>query len=244
MKKHDIADYQAPFELLSAMDVLKKAIELVGIDMLALASSLAVEDQVLTHMLLSIQPAARIFTLDTGRLPQETYDTMTITMKHYTFHYEILFPEHEKIEAMIAANGPNLFYENRDQRALCCYIRKVAPLERKLKTLNGWICGLRRTQSVTRSDIKKIEWDEAHGLVKINPLADWTQEQVWDYIRAHHIPYNALHDKGYASIGCAPCTRPIAAGDDIRAGRWWWETPEHKECGLHHRRAHPPKQDA
>ena len=243
MPKNNAALLQKKFEQYPPEKILDQAIDILGLGHIALASSLAAEDQVLTHMLLSIAPNARIFTLDTGRLPQATYDVMAATMQHYHFHYEILFPEHEKVEAMTASHGPNLFYEDRAKRALCCDIRKVEPLHRQLKTLKAWICGLRRNQSITRTAIQKIEWDEANGLIKINPLADWTEQQVWDYIRVHRIPYNALHDKGYASIGCAPCTRPIAAGDDIRAGRWWWENPEHKECGLHQRRTHSHPQE-
>lgn len=236
MPKLDVEKYQNAFEQYSPEETLAQAVKLFGVENIALASSLAAEDQALTHMLLSIAPKARIFTLDTGRLPQETYDVMAATMRQYHFNYEVLFPESSKVEDMTSAHGPNLFLESRDKRVQCCHIRKVLPLKRKLAALKAWACGLRRTQAVTRADIKKLEWDEANGLVKINPLADWTQEQVWDYIRGNNIPYNPLHDQGYASIGCAPCTRPVAPGEDIRAGRWWWEDPEHKECGLHNRR--------
>ena len=235
--KFDIEKHQDAFERYSPEEALTQAIKLFGIGNIALASSLAAEDQALTHMLLSIAPGARIFTLDTGRLPQETYDVMAATMDKDHVNYEVLFPEFSKVEEMTSAHGPNLFRESSEKRVLCCHIRKVLPLRRKLTTLNAWVCGLRRSQALTRADIKKLEWDDANGLVKVNPLADWTPEQLWDYIRKNNIPYNALHDKGYASIGCAPCTRPVVEGEDIRAGRWWWENPEHKECGLHNRRA-------
>ena len=187
----------------------------------------------LTAMVVRLNPKAHIFTIDTGRLPQETYDVIQSTMSKYGFQYEVLFPDYKDVEEMVSIHGPNLFYENRDKRTLCCHERKVKPLKRKLATLKAWICGLRREQAVTRSEIQKIEWDEGNGLVKINPLADWKSDDVWNYIRKNGVPYNKLHDKGYSSIGCSPCTRPIQLGEDVRAGRWWWEDPEHKECGLH-----------
>ncbi len=243
MNQHDVLTLAALVEPLSAEDVLTKAMEWFGTADIALASSLAAEDQVLTAMLLSRHPQAKVFTLDTGRLPQESYDVMAASMAHYNLHYDVLCPDGAKIEALTALHGPNLFYASRENRSLCCHIRKVEPLKRKLGTLKAWICGLRRSQSVTRTDIKKLEWDAANGLVKINPLADWTEAQVWDYLRRHKVPYNALHDKGYASIGCAPCTRAVTAGEDIRAGRWWWEQPQHKECGLHNRRTNPGHKD-
>ncbi len=204
-----------------------------GKDHIALASSLGAEDQVLTHLLLAIKPDARIFILDTGRLPRETYDLMDRTMKRYGMRYEFLFPEAADIEAMESLHGPNHFYESRENRKECCFLRKVKPLRRVLSTLDVWITGLRKGQAATRNSIEIIEWDEANGLFKLNPLADWSEERVWETIRKHQIPYNELHDRGYPSIGCAPCTRAVLPGEDIRAGRWWWEQPEHKECGLH-----------
>lgn len=203
------------------------------IDRIALASSLSAEDQVLTHMVLSVNPAARIFILDTGRLHVETYDLIEATMKRYGMRYEILFPEAADVEEMTSLHGPNSFYGSVEQRKACCYVRKVKPLRRVLSTLDVWITGLRKEQAVTRGDLEIIQWDEANGLIKLNPLADWTHEQVWDYIKKNSIPYNKLHDHGYPSIGCAPCTRAVKPGEDTRAGRWWWETPEQKECGLH-----------
>ena len=216
--------------------LLRGVLDEFSVSTIALASSFGAEDQVLTDMLLTINPQARIFTLDTGRLPQETYDVMTATIKKYGITYEVMFPHTEAVEKMESEHGPNLFYESLEQRKLCCQLRKLEPLKRKLGTLNAWICGLRREQAVTRTAIDEIEWDEAHQLVKINPLAGWTETQVWDYIKHHDVPYNALHDHGYPSIGCAPCTRAVQPGDDARAGRWWWEQPEHKECGLHLRK--------
>jgi phosphoadenosine phosphosulfate reductase len=204
-----------------------------GKDRIALTSSLGAEDQVLTHIILSIKPDARIFILDTGRLHSETYELMSLTMKQYKMKYEFLFPESADVEAMESQEGPDLFYESIENRKKCCFVRKVKPLRKILSSLDVWITGLRKEQSVTRNDLEKIEWDEANGLIKLNPLADWTEKQVWAYIKEHHVPYNKLHDQGYPSIGCAPCTRAVKPGEDLRAGRWWWENPEQKECGLH-----------
>lgn len=202
---------------------------------LALASSLGAEDQVLTDLLLRIEPKTRIFLLDTGRLPQETYDVMDATAKKYTLQYEVYFPEAAVVETMVERFGPNLFYESVENRKRCCEARKLQPLRRALKNLDVWVTGLRREQAVTRQSIEVVEWDEVNGLIKLNPLAGWTTNQVWDYIHTHQVPYNRLHDQGYPSIGCIPCTRAVANGEDIRTGRWWWEAPEHKECGLHYR---------
>ena len=200
---------------------------------IAFATSFGAEDQVITHLLCRLEKPVQIFTLDTGRLPQETYNTMERTRKHYHINIEVLVPDTQQLEKLLGEHGPNLFYESVELRKQCCHVRKVEPLRRKLAELDAWICGLRREQAVTRTDLERIEWDAANGLIKINPLADWTNEQVWQFIRDNHIPYNVLHDKGYPSIGCAPCTRAIKDGEDIRAGRWWWEHPATKECGLH-----------
>jgi len=200
---------------------------------IALASSFSIEDQVITHMLLNLSDDVRIFTLDTGRLPQKTYDVIDLTRQKYGVKIEMLTPDSTQLTDMLNDHGPNLFYESIDNRRLCCHVRKVAPLKKKLAQLDAWICGLRSDQSVTRSDLKRIDWDSSNQLVKILPLADWTLKQTWEYIRTNDIPYNKLHDMNYPSIGCAPCTRPVKDGEDIRAGRWWWEDPEHKECGLH-----------
>jgi len=226
------------FEEKKAEEILKWAIEKFG-KKVALASSFGAEDVVLIDMLMKIDPSARIFTLDTGRLPQETYDLIEKIMEKYGAKIEFLFPDKKAVEEMLEKYGPNLFYKSVELRRLCCHIRKVEPLERILKDLDAWITGLRREQSVTRVRIEKVEEDERtfdgikRVLIKINPLADWTEKQVWDYIKRNNVPYNALHDRNYPSIGCAPCTRAIKPGEDIRAGRWWWETPEKKECGLH-----------
>jgi phosphoadenosine phosphosulfate reductase len=231
----DLGILQKEWETMPAETVLREASRLFASGGVALASSLSAEDQVLTALLAKIDAKIPVFTLDTGRLPQEIYNAMQATMERYGFRYEILFPEAEAVETMTSRRGPNLFYESLESRRLCCRVRKVEPLRRRLAGLSGWICGLRREQAAMREKIRKIEWDGANGLLKINPLADWTGEQVWDFIRANHVPYPALYDRGYTSIGCAPCTRAAQPGEDIRAGRWWWENPEHKECGLHKR---------
>lgn len=200
---------------------------------IVLASSMAAEDQVLTDMIVKINPTTEILTLDTGRLPQETYNVIDATQKRYGVKIRVLFPDYTQVEEMVAKHGVNLFYDSVHNRKLCCHIRKIEPLKCALKEMDVWICGLRKEQSVTRATLEPIQWDEQFGLIKLSPLLDWTTKQVWDYIRKNDVPYNALHDKGYPSIGCAPCTRAVADDEDIRAGRWWWEQPEHKECGLH-----------
>ena len=202
---------------------------------IALSSSLGLEDQVLTHMVCEIDKDAKIFTLDTGRLFPETYDLIQRTNNKYGIKLQVYFPEAAKVEKMVNEKGINLFYESIENRKECCGVRKMAPLKRAFKGLQVWICGLRKEQSVTRKDMQPIEWDAANGLIKLNPLIEWTETKVWNYIKTNKIPYNPLHDKGFPSIGCQPCTRAVMPGEDIRAGRWWWENPDTKECGLHKR---------
>lgn len=200
----------------------------------AKASSFGAEDAVITDMMIKINPEFRFFTLDTGRLPQETYDAMEAARKKYGMRLEMLFPDPGEVSEMVNSKGPNLFYESAENRMLCCQVRKVRPFDRFVSGLDGWITGLRRAQTGTRSSAKMFEVDSAHGgIIKINPLVDWTREMVWKYVKERGLPYNALFDKGYASIGCAPCTRPVGPGQDERSGRWWWESGSHKECGLH-----------
>ena len=199
-----------------------------------MASSFGAEDVVVIDMMMKINPKARIFTLDTGRLNQETYDVMDEIRNKYNVNIEVMFPDQNEVEQMVRANGMNLFYHSIGNRKLCCGIRKVHPLNRMLVTLDGWITGLRGDQTQVRADAKKIEIDEQHNnMIKVNPIIEWKWEEVWDYIKKNNIPYNKLHDKGYSSIGCEPCTRAIKPGEDLRAGRWWWETDPEKECGLH-----------
>lgn len=201
---------------------------------LAMASSFGAEDVVVIDMMMKINPKARIFTLDTGRLNQETYDVMDEIRKKYNVNIEVMFPDQNEVEQMVRVNGLNLFYHSVGNRKLCCGIRKVHPLNRILSTLDGWITGLRADQTEVRSNANKIELDEQHnGIIKINPIIEWTWDQTWDYIKKNNIPYNKLHDKGFPSIGCEPCTRAIKPGEPLRAGRWWWESDSQKECGLH-----------
>ncbi|KAF0129808.1 MAG: phosphoadenosine phosphosulfate reductase [Bacteroidetes bacterium] len=202
-------------------------------DKIAFASSLGYEDQVLTQMIATSCPEMKIFTLDTGRLFPETYDLIEKTVARYKPNFQIYFPDYQAVETMTNSKGVNLFYDSIDNRKLCCSVRKTMPLKRALSGLEAWITGLRRSQSITRTHLQVVEWDEANQLIKINPLINWNEDDVIIYINNHNIPYNLLHDKGFPSIGCQPCTRSIEVGEDVRAGRWWWELPEQKECGLH-----------
>jgi phosphoadenosine phosphosulfate reductase len=204
------------------------------------ANSFGAEDMVLTDLICRHAPDIEIFTLDTGRLPAETYALMQETHKRYGQCIVPYFPEHRPIEQYLREHGPNAFYDSVELRKRCCYIRKVEPLQRALQGKQAWITGLRREQAPTRTDLGVKEWDAGNGLEKFNPLIDWTHQDIWGYIHHFAVPYNALHDQHYPSIGCAPCTRSITAGEDIRAGRWWWENPESKECGLHVKKVAEP----
>lgn len=197
------------------------------------STSLGAEDQVITHMLCSLSKEPPIFTLDTGRLFYETYDLIHKTNARYGIGIRVMFPDRARVEDMVHSRGINLFYDSVENRKLCCHIRKIEPLERALSGQEIWITGLRKEQSPTRQDIGFAQWDVSTGVIKVNPLLQWSEEQVWEYIHAHDVPYNPLHDKGYPSLGCQPCTRAVMPGEDVRAGRWWWEQPETKECGLH-----------
>jgi len=217
----------------SPEDVLKWAIDNIQPN-LALASSFGAEDVVVIDMIMKINPKVRIFTLDTGRLNQETYDLMDQVRNKYNKNIEVLFPDQNEVEQMVRVNGMNLFYQSTGNRKLCCGIRKVHPLNKMLSNLDGWITGLRSDQTDIRSTAQKIEIDEQHNnIIKINPIIEWTWEQTWDYIKNNNVPYNKLHDMGFPSIGCEPCTRAIKPGEPLRAGRWWWESNGEKECGLH-----------
>jgi phosphoadenosine phosphosulfate reductase len=197
------------------------------------ASSLAAEDMVLTDLILRSSLPIEIFTLETGRLHAETLAMLDRIKEAYAYDVKRYKPEAAVVDAYVTQNGLNAFYDSVEMRKECCRIRKVEPLQRALAEKKAWITGQRRAQSATRTDLAVQEFDSAHGLAKFNPLADWSEEDVWHYIRSKDVPYNALHDKGYPSIGCEPCTRAIQPGEDVRAGRWWWENPESKECGLH-----------
>lgn len=197
------------------------------------ASSLAAEDMVLTDLILKAKLPIGIFSLETGRLHKETLAVLDAVKASYGYDIALFRPQTEAVDAYVAQNGLNAFYDSVEMRRECCRVRKVEPLGRALLGNKAWITGQRRAQSATRSDLRVEEDDPAHFMTKFNPLADWSEDNVWEYIRANQVPYNALHDRGYPSIGCEPCTRAIQPGEDVRAGRWWWENPESKECGLH-----------
>lgn len=197
------------------------------------ATSLGPEDQVITHMITSIDKDTRIVTLDTGRLFEETYELIERTNERYDIAIEILFPDAGQVQEMTTGHGINLFYKSLENRKMCCNIRKDEPMNRALEGQAAWICGLRKSQTVTRIFSKIVELDQRHEIIRVNPLINWSGKQVWDYIHENDVPYNVLHDRGYPSIGCEPCTRDVQPGEDARAGRWWWEQPEQKECGLH-----------
>ncbi|MCK9219497.1 MAG: phosphoadenylyl-sulfate reductase [Bacteroidales bacterium] len=197
------------------------------------STSLGIEDQMITHIIATLHLPVNIFTLDTGRLFQETYDTLSITEKKYGIPIKLFFPDANHVEEMVKNKGINLFYESVEARKLCCYIRKIEPLKRALSGMTIWITGLRREQSPTRQDVQLVEWDTTHQMIKVNPLIQWTLKDVSEFVRKNYIPVNELHQKNFPSIGCMPCTRAVQPGEDLRAGRWWWEISQNKECGLH-----------
>jgi phosphoadenosine phosphosulfate reductase len=197
------------------------------------ANSLGAEDMVLTDMIWGEGIDIGIFSLDTGRLPAETCELMAKAERRYGRRLEVFAPRHDTVQDFVAGFGINGFYDSVEARKACCHARKIEPLQRALTGKQAWITGLRAAQSPTREKLKTVAFDRANNLIKISPLADWSEREVWVYLRANHVPYNVLHDRNYPSIGCAPCTRAIQPGEDVRAGRWWWETPETKECGLH-----------
>jgi phosphoadenosine phosphosulfate reductase len=199
----------------------------------ALASSLSAEDMVISDAILRLKLGIEIFTLDTGRLHADTLNVISAIRERYGYDVRVFRPDPAAVAEYVERLGRDAFYESVELRKRCCHIRKVEPLERALAGKQAWITGQRRDQAATRAGLNVREYDEARGIVKFNPLADWTEGEVWDLIRERDIPYNALHDQGYRSIGCAPCTRPTVAGEDVRAGRWWWELRDARECGLH-----------
>ncbi len=202
----------------------------------ALSSSLSYEDQTITDMMVKVRKDARIFTLDTGRQFPETYELIDRTNMQYGIKIEVFFPDWHNVQNMVREHGINLFYDSVELRHLCCNIRKVEPLKRALQGVEVWISGLRREQSVTRANMQMVEYDTADNVIKLNPLILWTEDHVKEYVKTNGVPFNKLHKQGFPSIGCQPCTRAIKPGEDIRAGRWWWEDPEHRECGLHSRK--------
>ena len=213
------------------LSVLKEAASKFPV--ITFANSFGAEDMVLTDIIMREILAIEIFSLDTGRLPAETYTLMAEAESTYNTKLKVYFPKYEVVEQYVQTKGMNAFYESIDLRKACCHMRKVEPLQRALNGKQAWITGMRAEQATTRANLPVQEFDEGNKLEKFNPLSDWTEQEVWAYIRLHEVPYNKLHDAFYPSIGCAPCTRAVAMGEDVRAGRWWWEDPTSKECGLH-----------
>ena len=225
---------QEVYEGMSSDEIIEWAVGTFG-SKLAFVTSFQVDGMVILDKAHRIDPNIRVLTVDTGRLPSETHDLIDRVRDHYSCEIEVHFPDSEEISSLVTQHGANGFYRSSSIRMLCCEARKVTPLNQALKPFEAWISGLRRSQSVNRADIPKVEIDQAHdGVTKLNPLAEWTHDEVWAYINENNVPYNDLYDKGYTSIGCAPCTRPIEPGEDARAGRWWWENGSlPKECGIH-----------
>jgi len=232
MNQDELKALQAEIAGKNTKQVLAFAAEKFAPD-LVFATSLGAEDQVLTDLIVKSKLDIPVVTLDTGRLFEETLDLLAETEKFYGIRVRVYTPDAKELEELVNTHGINCFRQSVELRKRCCRVRKVSALNRALAGKKLWICGLRREQSVTRSDIEILEDDPANGLLRLNPLADWSGERVWDYIRAHNVPYNVLHDRGFPSIGCACCTRAVRRVEDVRAGRWYWEEPEHRECGLH-----------
>ena len=233
LSANEVTQLAAQFETKSAQDVLRWALGRFG-SQVALSNSLQTEDMVVLDIAARIDPKVRVFTLDTGRLHQETYDMMDRVREHYGVQLEVLFPDPAEVRAMVEKKGLNLFYESIENRHECCGVRKVNPLRKLLANLDAWVTGLRRDQWASRQEIAKIEIDAANGgILKLNPIADWTQQQLDEYVKAHNVPRHGLYAKGFTSIGCLPCTRATKPGENPRAGRWWWEEDDKKECGLH-----------
>jgi phosphoadenosine phosphosulfate reductase len=222
------------FEGREPQELLEWAIERFG-DGLALSTAFQEGDCALIDMAYAVDPSVRVFSIDTGRLPQETFDLIEALRERYEgLNLELVSPDAGQLQRLVDRHGPNLFYRSVENRLLCCNVRKVQPLTQVLAGLEAWVTGLRRDQWASHSDIRKVELDHDHGaIVKLNPLAEWTEDEVWDHLRANDVPVHPLYERGYTSIGCAPCTRAIAPGEPTRAGRWWWESNAPKECGMH-----------
>lgn len=200
---------------------------------IAFSTSFGQEDQIITDMIFSADLPIVVFTLDTGRHFEETYKVMNQTLAKYNKKIKVCFPDQDQVEKLMTKKGPFSFYESVENRKECCHIRKVEPLRKMLGTSSCWITGLRASQSDARQTLRRISYDNANQVIKYNPLIEWSIDQVNDYLKLNHVPYNVLHDRGFPSVGCAPCTRAVAGGENVRAGRWWWENNTAKECGLH-----------
>lgn len=223
--KHDIAG-------LAAADIIRYIQQHFGAEAV-FSTSFGIEDQVITHLLAEAKSKAEIFTLETGRLFPETYYVWNRTLERYSLPIKAYYPQTAAVEELLSTKGPSSFYESVENRKECCYIRKIEPLHRAIKGFKVWITGIRAEQSANREDMSAVEWDEVNNIIKIHPLFDWTLADVEQFLKSNGIPYNPLHDKGFPSIGCQPCTRAVQPGEDFRAGRWWWEDKSKKECGLH-----------
>ena len=230
----EAGELSVEFEGQEPQDVLAWALDRFG-DTLAISTAFQIDGVALLDMAYELDPEVKVFSVDTGRLPQETFELIEQLRDRYPgLELELLSPKAEHVSRLVGKHGPNLFYRQVEHRLLCCQVRKVQPLTRHLASLDAWITGLRRDQWASRTDIRKVEIDHDHGaIVKLNPLAEWTEDEVWDYIRENDVPVHPLYAEGYTSIGCAPCTRATAPGEAARAGRWWWETNAPKECGIH-----------
>jgi phosphoadenosine phosphosulfate reductase len=216
----------------SAEEILKTISSLTS-EQITFSTSLGFEDQVIAHLIFKNNFPISVFTLDTGRLFPETYSGLNSTLEKYKKPIEVFYPQTSAVEKLLSEKGPFSFYNSQEARKECCYIRKVEPLQRALKGKSIWITGIRAEQSASRGSMKMVEWDDTYQLIKIHPLLNWGFEETKQFVTKNNIPYNALHDKGFVSIGCQPCTRAIRTREDFRAGRWWWETSDKKECGLH-----------
>jgi phosphoadenosine phosphosulfate reductase len=228
----DLARFRDETRGLSAGELISWSLDQFG-DGVVCASSMGAEDQVITHLIADRAPDVCIFTLDTGRLFPQTYDLVESTRARYGLHLHLVFPDAAEVEEMVRTEGPNLFYRSIEARKRCCGVRKVNPLKRALAGKTAWITGLRKSQASSRKGALQVDWDENNAMYKISPLVEWSESDVWDFIRKNNVPYHPLHDQGFPSIGCAPCTRAVKPGADLRSGRWWWEQPDGKECGLH-----------
>jgi phosphoadenosine phosphosulfate reductase len=229
-----VAAHAAWAETATAAEVIAAAAARVGARAVV-ATSFGVEDIVLLHLAAEHAPGLAAFTIDTGRLPAETFEVMEDVRVRLGVRIDTYVPDHQAVQALVDDGGYFSFRTSVDARKTCCAVRKLEPLGRALAGRGAWLTGLRREQNVTRTDTPVVAWDDAHGLVKLNPLARWSKDAIWAHVREHRLPYNRLHDVGYPSIGCAPCTRAVRPYEDDRAGRWWWESEEHRECGLHRR---------
>ncbi|HLS94387.1 MAG TPA: phosphoadenylyl-sulfate reductase [Sphingobacterium sp.] len=227
-----IAQIKQDIQHLDAIDIIRYVQLKFGRDAV-FSTSFGIEDQVITHFIAESGSEASIFTLETGRLFPETYYVWNRTLEKYKLVIKAYYPDTHAVEEMVSRKGPSSFYNSVDDRKECCYIRKIEPLKRAIKGFKVWITGIRAEQSANREGMDMVEWDEANGIIKVHPLYHWTLADVEDFLKSRGVPYNPLHDKGFPSIGCQPCTRAIHPGEDFRAGRWWWEDKSKKECGLH-----------